>query len=83
MNIILWIAFGALAGWIVSMITKKNYKKGSIVYVVLGMVGAFIGGTLMYMIGDTGVSGFGLYGLVIAILGAVGVIWVARSVYKY
>lgn len=54
MDIILWIAFGALAGWIVSMITKKNYKKGSIVYVVLGMVGAFIGGTLMYMIGDTG-----------------------------
>lgn len=83
MNIILWVIFGALAGWIASMITKRSDRQGLVGDVVLGIIGAVVGGFLMYFIGQPGVTGFNLYSVVISILGAVAVIWVARMVYKY
>ncbi len=83
MNIILWVIFGALAGWIASMITNRSDRQGLLSDIVLGVIGAVVGGFVMYLIGQPGVTGFNLYSIIISILGAVAVIWVARMVYKY
>ena len=54
MNFILWIIFGALAGWIASIIMGNNRKMGAIANIVTGIVGAFIGGWVMSFFGAQG-----------------------------
>ena len=71
MNIILWIIFGALAGWIASMIMGTNAQMGALANIIGGIVGALIGGFLMNAFGAPGVTGFNLTSLIVAILGAV------------
>lgn len=76
-NILIWIAFGALAGWIASIITGKNKQMGGVENVVSGIAGAFIGGFIMENIfGTDGLTGFNVYSFIVAILGAVVLIWV-------
>jgi uncharacterized membrane protein YeaQ/YmgE (transglycosylase-associated protein family) len=71
MNIILWIIFGALAGWIASMIMGTNAQMGALANIIVGIVGALIGGFLMNAFGAPGVTGFNLTSLIVAVLGAV------------
>ena len=72
MNIIVWIIFGALAGWIASMIMGANRQMGALANIVVGIVGAIIGGFLMTNVfGAPGVTGFNLPSLLVAIVGAV------------
>ena len=76
-DILIWIVFGALAGWIASIITGKNKQMGGVENVVSGIAGAFIGGFIMEkFFGTTGVTGFNVYSFIVAILGAVILIWV-------
>jgi uncharacterized membrane protein YeaQ/YmgE (transglycosylase-associated protein family) len=82
MGIILWIIFGALAGWIASVIMKTNSRQGTIMDIVMGVVGAVVGGFLMGMVGQAGVTGFNLYSLAVAVIGAVVVIYVGRMLRK-
>ena len=78
MGIILWIIFGAIAGWIASLIMKTNSSQGTITDIVLGIIGAVVGGFLMGLVGKPGVGGFDVYSLVVAVIGAVVVIYVGR-----
>lgn len=78
MNILLWVILGGFAGWIASMVMNRNEKQGLFGDIVLGIVGALIGGFAVSMLGGEGVNGFNLYSLAIAVIGAVGVIWIAR-----
>src|SRR5215211_870778 len=72
MNFILWIIFGAIAGWIASIIMGRNAQMGALANIVVGIVGALIGGFLMNNVfGAQGVTGFNLTSLIVAILGAV------------
>lgn len=72
MNFIVWIIFGALAGWIASMIMGKNAQMGALANIVVGIVGALIGGFLMTNVfGAQGVTGFNITSLLVAIGGAV------------
>ncbi len=71
MGIIAWIIFGALAGWIASLIMRTDGEQGAFLNIVIGVVGALIGGFIMNVIGKTGVTGFNLYSLLVAIVGAV------------
>ena len=71
MNIILWIIFGAIAGWIGSIIMGRNAQMGALANIVVGIVGALIGGFIMNAFGAQGVTGFNLTSLIVAILGAV------------
>lgn len=72
MNIIVWIIFGALAGWIASMVMGANARMGALANIVVGIVGALIGGFLMNNVfGAPGVTGFNLPSLLVAIGGAV------------
>jgi uncharacterized membrane protein YeaQ/YmgE (transglycosylase-associated protein family) len=78
MGILLWIIFGALAGWIASMIMKT--EAGTMMDIIMGIVGAVVGGFLMNLIGQSGVTGFNLYSLIVAIIGAIVVIYIGRMV---
>lgn len=75
MDFILWIIFGALAGWIASMLMKTDAQQGAIMNIVLGIVGAFIGGFIFNIFGASGVTGFNIYSMLVAVLGAIVVIW--------
>ncbi len=80
MNIIVWIIFGALAGWIASLIAGTDARQGAVANVVVGIFGAFAGGFLMQLIGKSGVTGFNLYSLLVAVLGSVVLLWVYKMV---
>lgn len=71
MGIIGWIIIGALAGWIASMITKNNKKMGAGLNILVGIIGGFIGGFVMNLLGGSGITGFNLWSLLVAIVGAV------------
>lgn len=76
MNFLVWIVFGALAGWIASIIMNKNKQMGAIANIVVGIVGAFIGGFIMDFIGVEVETGFNLPSLLVAILGAVVLLFI-------
>jgi uncharacterized membrane protein YeaQ/YmgE (transglycosylase-associated protein family) len=78
MGIILWIVFGAIAGWIASVITGS--REGLLLDIVVGIVGAVVGGWIMSLFGNTGVTGFNLYSFLVAILGAVVLLFVVKAV---
>jgi len=77
MNIIVWILFGAIAGWIASIIMGRNAQMGALANIVVGIVGAIIGGLLMSGFGSAGVTGFNLYSMFVAVIGAVVLLFVA------
>ncbi len=77
MNIILWIVLGALAGWIASMIMKT--PQGLLMDIVVGIVGAFIGGFLFSQFGAQGVTGFNLPSILVAIVGSVVLLAIVKA----
>ncbi|MCK6540530.1 MAG: GlsB/YeaQ/YmgE family stress response membrane protein [Anaerolineales bacterium] len=74
MNFFLWILFGALAGWVASIITGKNRKMGAVANIVIGIFGAFVGAGIMNTLGIPVPQGFGLTGFLVAVGGAVALI---------
>lgn len=80
MGIILWIIFGALAGWIASVIMKTDSSQGSLSDIIMGVIGAVVGGLIMNLLGQSGVTGFNLYSLLVTVIGAIVVIYVGRMV---
>ena len=78
MDFILWIVFGALAGWIASIIMKTDAQQGALMNIVLGIIGAFLGGWLMNFFGASGVTGFNIYSLLVAVVGAAVLIYAGK-----
>ncbi len=70
-SILAWIVFGGLAGWIASIIMRTNQEQGAAGNVIVGIIGAILGGYLMQALGGSGATGFNFYSLLVAILGAV------------
>lgn len=79
MGIIIWIILGLIAGWLASVITHTNSQQGPLMDILLGIVGAIIGGFLMNLIGAQGVTGLNIYSIVVAVIGAVVLIWARRA----
>jgi uncharacterized membrane protein YeaQ/YmgE (transglycosylase-associated protein family) len=71
MWIILWLAFGALIGWLASIITKNNSRMGAGWNIVVGLVGAVLGGFIAQLMGIGSYSQFSIGGILIALVGAV------------
>lgn len=76
MSILIWILFGALVGWIASMIMGTNAQQGAIANIVIGILGAVLGGLLFSLFGASGVTGFNIYSLFVALVGSVLLIWI-------
>lgn len=71
MGILAWLVFGGLAGWIASMIMKKNGSMGILANIVVGIVGAFIGGFLMDLIGQGSMMTFNVKSFLVAVAGSI------------
>ncbi len=80
MSLLSWILVGAISGWLANIITNNKSRPGCFFNIVLGIIGAFVGGFLMKVMGGQGVTGFNLWSIIVATLGAVVLIWVVRSI---
>lgn len=69
MNILLWIVLGALAGWIAGLI-MGNGNRNWLANIIIGILGAALGGFVAAALGLGGISGFNLYSLLVAVGGA-------------
>mgnify|MGYP002713052019 CR=1 FL=1 len=71
LDIVLWVVLGGVAGWLASIVMGKNAQMGAIANIVVGIVGALIGGFVMNLLGFSSGGGFNLYTLFVAVLGAI------------
>jgi uncharacterized membrane protein YeaQ/YmgE (transglycosylase-associated protein family) len=71
MGILLWIIFGGIVGWIASLIMNTDSQQGVIMNIIVGVVGAMIGGWIMSSLGETAVTGFNRCGFLVALLGSI------------
>ena len=70
MSILAWIVLGLIAGFIASKLVNKS-GEGILLDIVLGIVGAVVGGYVFQMFGHSGVTGVNIYSLFVAVIGAV------------
>lgn len=77
MNILVWVIFGALVGWLADLVMKTDHSLG--INIVLGIIGAFVGGLIMNLLGASGVTGFNLYSILVAVIGAAVVIFLGKT----
>ncbi len=79
MSIIAWLVLGLLAGFIASRIVEGT-GQGLLVDILLGIVGSVVGGFVFTAFGGMGVTGFNLYSMVVAIIGAIIVLWIYHAI---
>lgn len=79
MSIIAWIVLGLIAGFIASKIVNKS-GEGLVMDIVLGIIGAVVGGWLFSAFGMSGVSGINIYSLLVAVIGAVVVLFIYHAI---
>jgi uncharacterized membrane protein YeaQ/YmgE (transglycosylase-associated protein family) len=81
MNIIAWLIIGALAGWLASIIAGTNAQQGWLMNIIVGILGAFVGGFLYSTLFNVPfAAGFDLLTVVVATLGAVLLLLIYRAV---
>jgi uncharacterized membrane protein YeaQ/YmgE (transglycosylase-associated protein family) len=81
MSIIAWLVVGLVAGWIGSMIVNRG-GEGPLLDIVLGVVGAFVGGFLFNMLGHTGVNGINIYSIFVAVVGSIVVLVIYHALFR-
>jgi uncharacterized membrane protein YeaQ/YmgE (transglycosylase-associated protein family) len=81
MSFLAWIVLGLIAGFIGSKIVNKQ-GEGLFLDIILGIVGAVVGGWLFSMFGAHGVSGVNLYSIFVAVIGAVVVLVVYHAIVR-
>ena len=81
MSVIAWIVLGLIAGFIGSKIVNKT-GEGVLLDIVLGVVGAVVGGFLFQRFGMAGVSGVNLYSILVAVVGAVVVLVLYHALFR-
>jgi len=82
MGIISWIVLGGIAGWLASIIMKRNDRMGCITNILAGILGAAVGGWVFSLFGGQGVTGFNLPSLLVAFVGAVIVLAVVNLLFR-
>jgi uncharacterized membrane protein YeaQ/YmgE (transglycosylase-associated protein family) len=77
----MWLVVGLVAGWIASMIVNRR-GEGFIGDIIIGAIGAFVGGFMFSLIGHTGVTGFNIYSIFVATVGAVVVLLIWHALVR-
>ena len=78
MSILAWIVLGLVAGFIASKLVNKT-GSGLVMDIVLGVVGALVGGYAFNFFGAAGVTGLNLYSMLVAVIGAVIVLFIYQA----
>jgi uncharacterized membrane protein YeaQ/YmgE (transglycosylase-associated protein family) len=81
MSILAWLVLGLIAGFIASKVVNKS-GEGVVLDIVLGIIGAFVGGWLFTTFGAAGVTGLNLYSMLVAVVGAVVVLVVYHAIFR-
>ena len=81
MSILAWLVLGLISGFIASKIVNHT-GEGVILDIVLGIVGAFVGGWLFNTLGHTGVTGLNIYSMFVAVVGAVVVLVLYHTLFR-
>lgn len=76
MSIIGWIIIGAAAGWLASIIMKKNSQMGAFANISVGIIGALIGGVVFNVLLGVGITGFNAWSLLVSVVGSVILLWI-------
>ena len=79
MGVIAWIILGLVAGFIGSKVVNKT-GSGLLMDIVLGIVGAVVGGFIFAQFGSAGVTGFNVYSMIVAIIGAIVVLVIYHAI---
>ena len=79
MSIIAWVILGLISGYIASNIVNKS-GEGLVFDIILGIVGAVAGGFLFNMAGSTGVTGFNIWSMFVAVVGAIVVLVIKHAI---
>ncbi|QHI72402.1 GlsB/YeaQ/YmgE family stress response membrane protein [Aminipila terrae] len=79
MGIVGWIVIGALAGWIASMVTGNNRQMGAFMNILVGIIGGLAGGLVMNLVGGVGITGFNLWSLAVACIGAIVLLLIVNA----
>jgi uncharacterized membrane protein YeaQ/YmgE (transglycosylase-associated protein family) len=80
MGIVVWIILGLIAGWLASVVMKRNEEQGVMMDIILGIVGAVVGGLIVGLLGFSPVTGLNVYSVIVATLGAIVLIWLGRVI---
>jgi uncharacterized membrane protein YeaQ/YmgE (transglycosylase-associated protein family) len=83
MSILAWIVLGLIAGAIAKAIMPGKDPGGIIVTALIGIVGAFLGGFLGNLLTNTGLTGFSLWSILLAIVGSLLLLWIYRATTRH
>lgn len=82
MGVLSWIIFGLIAGAIAKWIRPGNDPQGCLVTIIIGIIGAFLGGWIGTLIGWGDISGFNIKSFILAIVGGVIALWLFAMITK-
>jgi uncharacterized membrane protein YeaQ/YmgE (transglycosylase-associated protein family) len=77
-NLVAWVLFGALAGWLTAHIMHLKTDFWS--NILIGICGAILGGALVMLLGGDGLTGFNVYSLIVSVIGGCFFTWIVRKV---
>jgi uncharacterized membrane protein YeaQ/YmgE (transglycosylase-associated protein family) len=81
MGFIAWLLLGLIAGFIGSKIVNKR-GEGVLLDIILGIVGAIVGGWVFSLFGASGVNGFNLYSMFVAVVGSIVVLVIYHALFR-
>lgn len=79
-SIIVWVVVGGLAGWLASKIVGNDRNQGIFGNIVVGILGALVGGFIVELLGGTGFTGFNLWSFLVALVGAVLLLAIKKAI---
>ena len=80
LGIIGWIILGGLAGWVASKIVGTDGNQGLLGNIIAGIIGGVVGGFVFGLLGGPGVTGFNIWSFLVALVGAVIVLFIWRAI---
>ena len=78
MDILSWIILGGVAGWVAKVTTGVGEKRGCLFNIIIGIIGSMMGGFIFTLMGEHGVTGFNIWSLFVAAVGAILLLGIAR-----